>query len=155
MKVYLVQHGEATREEVDPARPLTPKGREDVEKVGKFLGGLSLDIGSILHSGKTRALETAQILAKSITPRLEPIKREGLLPNDPVEPFYEELLREEKGVMVVGHLPFLAKLASMLLTGSSTHPEIILFRMGGVVSFSKEEGEGFRVEWMVIPEILR
>jgi phosphohistidine phosphatase len=153
MKVYLVQHGEATSEEVDPARPLTQKGREDVEKVGEFLKGLPLDIDSVLHSGKTRALQTAEILAKAITPNIEPKKKEGLAPNDPVEPFYEELLGEGEGVMVVGHLPFLGRLASLLLTGSSKM-DTILFRMGGVVCLSREE-ERWMVNWMVIPEILR
>ena len=33
MKLYLMQHGEAQPEEQDPARPLTDRGRAEVEPV--------------------------------------------------------------------------------------------------------------------------
>lgn len=151
MRIYLVQHGEATSEEIDPARPLTQKGREDVERVAGFIGGLH--IPSIIHSGKTRAFQTAEILSQAVIPKVEPVQRDGLLPNDPVEPIYRELMNLEEDVMVVGHLPFLSRLASMLLVGS-TEEEIIRFQMGGVVCLVREDGR-FKIKWMVTPDILR
>ena len=37
MSVYLVQHGDSVSKDVDLARPLSEKGRRDVEKVADFL----------------------------------------------------------------------------------------------------------------------
>jgi len=62
MRLYLVQHGEAKREEEDPSRPLTENGRREVEIVAKFLSEAGIKIDKILHSGKLRAAQTAEIL---------------------------------------------------------------------------------------------
>lgn len=68
MFVYLGQHGEAEREEVDPARPLTEKGRNDVRKVALFTAGAHVRVERIFHSGKLRARQTAEILGGVLKP---------------------------------------------------------------------------------------
>jgi len=68
MLLYLVQHGEAKREEEDPARPLTDKGKSEVEKIASFIAKTGIHIERILHSGKLRALQTAEILASHLKP---------------------------------------------------------------------------------------
>ena len=37
MKLYLMQHGDALQKDVDPDRPLSPRGRRDIEKIAAFL----------------------------------------------------------------------------------------------------------------------
>ena len=54
MFLYLVQHAEAKREEEDPRRDLTQKGRIDIESVAHHLKRLNVQVKQILHSGKTR-----------------------------------------------------------------------------------------------------
>ena len=54
MKLYLVQHGEAVSESVDPARPLTEQGRQAAQRVAAFAARLKLEAHQIRHSGKTR-----------------------------------------------------------------------------------------------------
>lgn len=152
-RIYMVQHGEATSEDVDPSRPLTQKGREDVEKVRDFIKGLNLEISSIRHSGKRRALQTAEILSQAITPRPDLIHYEGMLPNDPVEPVYKEIKEGREDVMLVGHLPFLSRIASMFLI--EREEETINFHMGGVVCLVGEGDGRFRVDWIIIPEIIK
>ena len=66
MKVYLVQHGEAKSEEEDPQRKLTDKGIGEVQKVADFLRPLKLTVNAIWHSGKPRAQQTGELLAKAI-----------------------------------------------------------------------------------------
>ena len=61
MKLYLVQHGQAESKSVDPTRPLTGKGRQEVERVAKVAGQMHLQVRQIRHSGKTRADQTAMI----------------------------------------------------------------------------------------------
>ena len=74
MNVYLVQHGEAEPENIDPTRPLTERGRQEVEGVATFAARLDLDLVQIQHSGKTRAEQTATILG-TLTPQEERVIR--------------------------------------------------------------------------------
>jgi phosphohistidine phosphatase len=63
MFVYLVQHAEAKRAEEDPNRGLTEQGAQSITRVAQYVGKLPVAVSRILHSGKTRALRTAEILA--------------------------------------------------------------------------------------------
>jgi phosphohistidine phosphatase len=56
-------------------------------------------------------------------------------------------------IALVGHLPFLDRLASLLITDDeNTH--VIQFRMGGLVKLvPKSEDSGFTVAWLLVPEI--
>ncbi len=66
MRIYLVQHGEAVAKDVDPERPLSEQGHNDVEKIATFLGNTQLGMERILHSGKLRAEQTAEIFADKL-----------------------------------------------------------------------------------------
>lgn len=154
MKLYLIQHGEATTEEVDPSRPLTAKGRFEVQKMTSFLKGASLGPMVILHSAKARARQTAEILATQLGPDFQVKEREGLTPNDPVKGLANEMSEMANDLMIVGHLPFLGKLASMLLAGSEGK-DLVAFRPGGVVCLQRNEDQTWQVAWMVTPELLK
>jgi len=153
MKLYLIQHGEATTEEVDPSRPLTAKGRSDVQKIASFLKGAGVCLKDILQSGKTRARETAEIIGAHLGPDCQVREREGLAPNDPVSALANELSGMDNDLMIVSHLPFLGKLASTLLTGSESK-NVVAFRQGGVVCLQRNEDQSWQVAWMVTPELL-
>jgi phosphohistidine phosphatase len=153
MKLYLIQHGEATTEEVDPSRPLTAKGRSDVQKITSFLKDAGVDPRAILHSGKTRARQTAEIIAAQLGPDCQVKEREGLAPNDPVMALIKEISGMAEDLMVVSHLPFLGKLAAMLLAGSESK-NVVAFRQGGVVCLQRNEDQTWQVAWMVTPEVL-
>lgn len=150
MRLYLVQHGEATSKEADPDRPLTKKGKKDVFRMAEFLKKKEIRVIATWHSEKLRAIQTAQILGEAIS--VEIVKQEGLAPNDPVDKWSEELNTRVKDVMMVGHLPFLERLASLLLAGDKTSP-IIAFRPGGVVCLEREEGK-WSLVWMLSPELV-
>ncbi|MDJ0848388.1 MAG: histidine phosphatase family protein [Myxococcota bacterium] len=61
MRVYLVQHGLAKSKDLDPARPLTDAGRDEAERVARAVAAAGVDPALILHSGKSRAEQTAEI----------------------------------------------------------------------------------------------
>ena len=63
MRLYLVQHGDAIPERVDPERPLSAKGRRDVEAVARLLASAGTRAVRVAHSGKLRAQQTAEVLA--------------------------------------------------------------------------------------------
>ena len=71
MSLYLMQHGEACTKDVDPERPLTDMGRADVERVALLLKQTGVGIDRILHSGKLRAAQTAQIITYVLAPSIE------------------------------------------------------------------------------------
>lgn len=154
MRLYLIQHGEATPEEVDPSRPLTPKGSQEVKKIASFLGQAGLGVISIRHSGKLRAQQTAEIIAASLEPGCQVQQAKNLSPKDPVGNLIKEIGKMNTDLMVVGHLPFLAKLASTLLTGSESKSPVA-FRQGGVVCLQRNEDQTWQVDWMVTPDILK
>lgn len=151
MEIYLVQHGEAKPEQEDPARPLTNQGRKEVERIARWLSRTGLKITEIRHSPKLRAKQTAEIFAKELgTARIS--EMQGVAPNDDPKAAADWLNSIAEPVMLVGHLPHLGRLASLLLTGSPD-ADMIEFRMGGAVCLSKEDGK-WRVRWILRPEIV-
>lgn len=153
MKLYLVQHAKASSKEVDPQRPLSDQGRRDIEKVAAFIKPLNLSVDYLWHSPKKRAIQTAEILSEAVKINEVKMARDGLAPNDDVTQLKDELVQNQQDIMIVGHLPFMAKLASLLLTGQELGGTVA-FKQGGIVALSSSEPNQWQIDWMVIPEIL-
>jgi phosphohistidine phosphatase len=153
MRLYLVQHGRAMAKEQNPERPLTPEGRQETERIGRFLKPLRLTVDQIWHSGKTRARETAEILAAAVVVAGGPTAREGLAPNDSVALLRDEMAVATDSTMIVGHMPFVSRLAALLLTGYES-PPTITFKNAGVVCLERTPDNRWQVEWIVTPELL-
>lgn len=153
MHLYLVQHGEAKPETEDPARPLTDRGREEVERVARHAVALGLDVAEIRHSGKLRARQTAELLAEHLWPIRGIREIGGLAPTDDPGTARTEVEAAEEPVMLVGHLPHLSRLASSLLLGDPGK-EILRFRMGAMVCLVRAE-PGWALQWILTPELAR
>ncbi len=153
MDLYLVRHGEAFGAEIDPERPLTLQGRADVETVAAFAarhGGIRL--GGIFHSPKMRAAQTAAIVAEHLVPESTELS-DGLLPNDDPQIWVDRLAARQANTMLVGHMPHLSRVASLLLAGDPDQ-ELITFRMGGMVALRRDERRLWRVEWVLTPDVV-
>ena len=154
MNIYLVQHGNPVPKEKDPDRPLSDKGKEDVEKAADFLKKAGIEVNEIFHSGKTRARQTAEIMISRLNPGKEPLVKEGISPLDDVKFMAEEIKQSQNDFMIVGHLPYLAKLASFLTTGSDAN-SVVGFQQGGVVCLMPvEDKTTWAIAWMLVPEIV-
>jgi phosphohistidine phosphatase len=151
MKVYVVQHGEAEPKSVDPARPLTERGRGDVQRVAAFAARLGLKVAQVRHSGKARAEQTATVLGKALAPPGGVVAVPGLAPNDDVRPVAKALAGESRPVILVGHLPFLARLAGLLLTGDADR-SVVRFRNAGLVCLARE-ADRWQVAWILTPDM--
>ncbi len=158
MYFYLVRHGEAKSELEDPLRPLSAEGKRGVERVSSFLRQLGTRPAEINCSEKLRARETAEIIANrlSISNGVKTIK--GLAPNDDVSPVADLLCAEEKSLMLVGHLPFLSRLLSLLVISDLEHP-IVSFQSGTIVCVRRDDslkfpspGNGWIIEWVLSPK---
>ncbi len=156
MDIYLMQHGVATSAEEDPARPLTSAGRGDVEAVAARAAACGVRIGQIVHSGKLRAEQSAGVLADAVRGRLE--AHVGLNPSDPVEPVADWLQKQARlspdaAIAVVGHLPFLDRLASLLVAGDRGR-HVIHFQNAALVKLvPNAEAPGYAVAWILPPEL--
>ncbi len=155
MDLYLMQHGQATTEAEDPERPLTDAGRAAVQRVARRARAAGVRISGCLHSGKLRAQQTAQLLVTEIgvEPSLE--ARPGLAPKDPVAPV-AQWLRASSGhesLALVGHQPFLGKLASLLVVGDE-QAQVVGFQMGCLVKLEpKVDRDGFVLAWALPPDL--
>jgi phosphohistidine phosphatase len=154
MDLYLMQHGEATTDAENPERPLTDAGRTAVQRVAARARTAGVRVSRCVHSGKLRAEQTAQLLMHEIGEEVSVEARPGLSPNDAVTPAAEWLreLTEDQALAVVGHLPFLDRLASLLVAGDE-EAQVVRFRMGGLVKLEpKNNGDGFSVAWALPPD---
>ncbi|OPY74260.1 MAG: phosphohistidine phosphatase [Syntrophorhabdus sp. PtaU1.Bin050] len=153
MYLYLIQHAEAKSAEVDPSRGLTIRGLQDARNVSEYLRKIRITVSHLYHSSKTRARETASALAEGIKVGRGVYDTDGLLPNDDPSIWYERVQSLDEDIGLVGHLPHLAKLASLILAGDPEKVRVS-FRMGGVVCLAKQE-KAWSLEWMIIPDILK
>lgn len=151
MEVYLVQHGQAKLEVEDPERPLTEKGKADVQTVAQYIARLGIKISCILHSGRLRARQTAQILAQYLLPPKGVIEQTGLGPLDNPREAKDLILQAEEPLMIVGHLPHLSRLVSLLIV-DDPGKEIISFTMGGVVCLGRSDNY-WLIKWAVVPSL--
>jgi phosphohistidine phosphatase len=152
MHLYLVQHAEAKKEEEDPLRTLTDEGIQDIKKVASYVVKLNLKVTNIYHSGKTRALQTAQILHESLNTSAGISQTDGLSPMDKPGVWAERLGSVKDNIMIVGHLPHLSKLASLLLAGDEGK-DIVNVQMASIVCLKRFDDGHWAVDWMLTPEI--
>jgi phosphohistidine phosphatase len=151
MRLYLVQHGEAKSEAEDPERSLTVRGEEETMKISDAARRLGLRPSRIYHSGKRRAEQTAGIIARALD--LPAQLGEGLNPNDDIRPWVERISTETGDLMIVGHLPFLEKLASFLVCGDEA-ARAVLFRYSAILCLEKKEPGRWEVGWFLKPEMI-
>lgn len=154
MFLYLVQHAEALSKEEDPTRSLSKKGIKDAQKIASFSRGLKIAPHQVVHSGKMRALQTAQVLAERVTSDMGVLESDGLSPMDDPEMWFGRLSKMNEDIMIVGHLPYLDKLASMLLCRDKEN-SIINFEMGGIVCLKRLEEFNWTVEWFIKPGMIK
>jgi phosphohistidine phosphatase len=148
MKIYLIQHGLALPREKNPDRPLSTQGEAQVQRTAEYLKSRSIMADMIWHSKKIRSVQTADIIAEAIG--CKKIKaRDDMNPKDPVKKFSEEISASKMDIIIVGHLPFLQKLAGRLLTGLEKS-DIIVFKNSGVLALDYDEE--WKIDWLVTPE---
>ena len=116
---------------------MTDKSRRDVEKTALDLKKQAVEIDEIWHSPKLRAQQSAEIVSQIL--RIDKvIEKDGLKPKDPVDPIASLIRQSDKTLLIAGHLPYLAKLASLLKTGSEDK-EVATFRQGIAVKLEIRE----------------
>ena len=151
MRLYLVQHGDSLPKDVDPDRPLSDRGRADIQRLTEWLSSHNVQIAQILHSGKTRAKETAEILRPLLMSPSQIYEGQGLAPNDSPEAFLHQLRDAEKDTLIAGHMPFVARTVSQALTGAPDR-QLVEFVPGSVVGIERSDGASWCLFMFARPE---
>jgi phosphohistidine phosphatase len=156
MQLYLVQHGDAVPESVDPARPLSERGRDDIRKLADFLAEAGIRVGQVLHSGKRRASDTASLLIDAVgAGDAVEVMEKGLSPKDSPEYLVEAAGTWQNDTLVVGHEPFMSRFLSRLVLGREK-PAIVDFTPGTIVCLARRPVTGaWFIAWMLSPQLLR
>jgi len=138
MALYLVQHGKSLPKDVDPDQALSR--------------GYQVKVSLIRQSGKKRARQTAEILAEALNPAGGVAEVSGLKPLDEVAAAAAEL-DAAANTMLVGHLPFMERMAAFLVTGSADKP-IFKFQNSGIVCLKKDPvSDSWVIAWTLMPNI--
>ena len=140
MIVHLVHHADALGPDVDAQRPLSARGFAQAAAVATLAKNAGVVPVVIWHSGKLRARQTAEAFLTTCAPFARFSAVRGLLPDDPPEWMVQMLSAEPADVMVVGHMPHLARLAHQC------SPDVAEFPLHGVLSLERRE-DGTYVEW--------
>jgi phosphohistidine phosphatase len=149
MMIYLMRHADAVSDEVDPVRPLSQKGRDQVGRVCAALGkNAGFRPGAILHSSLERSRETAELLARGLRLAAPLVPTKGIEPEDDPGKIAAVLESGKGDVAVVGHEPHLGVLASLMVHGPERPGVFYPFPKAGMLALSRD-GKRWRAEWLV------
>jgi phosphohistidine phosphatase len=152
MALYLVQHGKSLPKDQDPDQGLSEEGKVETEMIAKTAKDKGITVSQIRHSVKSRARQTAEILARALSPNRGVQEMSGIKPMDDVAEAAAGLDPAED-IMLVGHLPFMERMTAFLVTGSIDKP-IFKFQNSGIVCLDKEpDSQSWVIRWALMPNI--
>jgi len=106
MAIYLVQHGKSLSKEQDPGKGISKNGVLETERIAEVAAGYKVEVKRIIHSGKKRAFQTAEIFSRHLASVEGVEKGDGLKALDDVI-VWSQKLDPNLSLMLVGHLPFM------------------------------------------------
>lgn len=152
MALYLVQHGKSLPKEVSPERGLSEEGVAEVERIARVAKEYGIRVRQIRHSTKLRAQQTAAVFQAALAPQDPMQVMEGLKPLDDVAAVVPRIL-EDPDIMLVGHLPFMERMASYLIIGA-IEKKVFKFQNGGIVCLDREANSAdWFIKWVLMPHI--
>jgi phosphohistidine phosphatase len=153
MRLYVLQHGDAVPEADDPDRPLSPRGRQDMERLRDLLASRGHRVERVLHSGKTRALQSAELVAQGVLSSGAAQATAGLRPKDDPANFIDRLPVLGSDLLIASHMPFVGQLVAALVTGNAG-AQCVAFSPGTLVVLAGEPGAGWLIELVLPPGLL-
>ncbi|MGW8221390.1 MAG: phosphohistidine phosphatase SixA [Syntrophobacteria bacterium] len=154
MEIYLMQHGPNLSKDEDPEESLSPEGEVQISKAAQAIKKMGLEFDVIIASPKKRSQQTAALVARTIGFPVDSIveteKVKAMTPAEETIRYLEEF-QGKQSVLIAGHLPSLAEVASSLLTSGSK--AAVQFERGGIGRIDVEAlptHEG-RLRWYLTP----
>jgi len=120
----LLRHGAAlpAANGGDAARPLSPRGEQDLERLARHLAGLNWRPERAFVSPLIRALDSARIVLGQAAPELKAVTLDVLRPETDTSALLAWMSSEqtlEGHVLLVGHQPLLGDLVRRLTGGEA------------------------------------
>src|SRR5438105_102208 len=157
MNLYILRHGlavepEAGSYENDAARPLTPKGKRKLKRIGRAMKALELSFDLILSSPYVRARQTAEIVAEALK-AAKRLEFSSMLTPDGSPKKLITYLQAEQGasedVLLVGHEPYLSSLIALLISDhASARVELKKGALCKMAAESLKAGRCATLEWL-------
>ena len=144
-----MRHGETLSGVPDGRRPLSERGRSAVTALAQRAMARGVAAAWIYHSGILRAQQTAELVAEVLTPAEGVRELAGLCPDD--DPFIvqAELAAASQPIMLVSHLPYVGRLASLLISGDSDG-SVIEFAPATLACMTRDTGR-WKLRWSISP----
>ena len=98
----------------DSTRPLSEPGKEASARLAGAAAARGVSAELFWHSGKLRARQTAELFQQACNPHAALSAARGLQPMDPPGLLLDQLLEEKRSIVLVGHMPHLARLLRAL-----------------------------------------
>ena len=152
MALYIVQHGKNLPSSEDPDKGLSIEGVQDTQRIADVAAGYRVAVWQILHSGKKRARQTAELFGQRLSPKNGIDACDGMNPLDDVREFAQGLQLDQQ-IMLVGHLPFLERLIGLLVC---RNPDQKVFKLqnSGLLCLEPVEGAPNPViRWALMPNV--
>jgi phosphohistidine phosphatase len=144
MLVVLIHHADALGPAIDPLQPLSETGLAQAEALAGQARERGVAPKIIWHSGKLRARQTAEWFLRRCNPMAEFRAARGLLPADPPMWIHDAILLEDRDVLVVGHMPNVARLAERFGATEPLPPH-------GMMAFERIDEVRFEWRWTSAP----
>jgi phosphohistidine phosphatase len=145
--IVLVHHGHALGRDVDPTQPLSAPGRAASARLAAAVAARGVRPDIVLHSGKFRARQTAELFWLACNPHAVFSVARGLQPTDSPAVVRSRLESDDRSILLVGHMPHLARLRSVLC-GEPPNGVTLGFPPHGCVVL-RQEGGRWRELWQL------
>jgi len=156
-ELYFLRHADAGDPEAwtgpDEVRPLSGKGEKQARRLGRYLAEIGFKPGAIITSPKTRARQTAEIVADALDVEIEIDERlAGGLDAVAIEAILFDAGEPERPLLV-GHDPDFSEMTAWIAdAGSITLKKGALARVDTVRPISRASGT---LRWLVPPDLLQ
>jgi phosphohistidine phosphatase len=130
MNLFILRHGIASipgedglpKDLKDAERPLSREGQKKTWRATEAMRSLELEFDAVVTSPFLRARQTAQIVAEALELRRKLVFSDHLKPDGNPKLLLEQLGAlgtRAKNILIVGHEPYLSRLVSLLVSGST------------------------------------
>ena len=147
--IYLMRHGESSKDSGSLESTLTDKGVEQVSQMGEKLKQEDIKVGRIYHSGLLRAEETASIVREIAFPHISEYDLEtekGIAPQADPELWkkkWEDKTFKNEPSLFISHLPFLPKLVDVLLKDIDDYS----FSHSSIMCIEQDDQDNWAKKW--------
>ena len=134
---------------MDPMRPLSDRGRVEVDMLAQKAAAQGAKPDVIWHSGKLRARQTAEAYWKRCNALAAFSATRGLQPTDPTNWIVDAIAGDTRHILLAGHFPHLPRLLARLTTGKADASPVD-FPLNGIVALENVDGKWVE-KWRMKP----